>query len=453
MYNNKIIIFNFRRKIMLNEKLKTSVGLKTIIIGILVLLLMIPSVWIMSIIDERESYSQEALSDITSKWGGNQFITGPVLVIPVEFLNEDADGKKYISTKNIYLLSETLDVESIMEPETRYRGIYEILLYKSDILAKGKFNLKAIEELDLMNGKVRYDKAHVEIGISDLKGLTNNLKINWNGSEISARTGLKEGSTVSRGLNFLIPIQPKVKEYSYSMNINLNGSEQIQFSPTGKDTKVKISAPWNHPSFCGDFLPQQKTIDDQHFEAQWKIFNLNRNFSHISFGNPLHIEDNFFGVKLFYPVDQYQQTTRSVKYAFLFLSLTFVCFFLIEILSKKQIHPIQYLLIGSGMVLFYLVLLSLSEHLSFSLAYLIACVSMIILIGLYTKAALGEFRLTSIVSAVLLTFYGFLFINLQLQDYALLVGSFGLFITLAALMYFTRKIDWFSALKQNNIQS
>ena len=413
---------------------------------------MIPSVWIMSIIDERESYRQEALSDITSKWGGNQFITGPVLVIPVEFLNEDADGKKYISTKNIYLLSETLDFESILEPEIRYRGIYEILLYKSDILAKGKFNLNIIEELDLMNGKIRYDKAHVEIGISDLKGLTNNLKIIWNGTEISARTGLKEGSTVSRGLHFLIPIQPKVKEYFFSMNINLNGSEQIQFSPTGKDTKVKISAPWNHPSFCGDFLPQQKTIDNRHFEAQWKIFNLNRNFPHISFGNPLHVEDNFFGVKLFYPVDQYQQTTRSVKYAFLFLSLTFVCFFLIEILSKKQIHPIQYLLIGSGLVLFYLILLSLSEHLSFSMAYLIACVSMIVLIALYTKAALGEFRLTSIVSAVLLTLYGFLFINLQLQDYALLVGSFGLFITLAALMYFTRKIDWFSALKQENKQ-
>jgi inner membrane protein len=419
-------------------------------IGILVLLLMIPSVWIMSIIDEREAYRQEALSDITTKWGGSQFIAGPVLVIPVDFLNEDADGKKYISTRNIYLLSESLDIECSMEPEIRYRGIYEILLYKSDILTKGKFNLSVIDELDLMNGKVRYDKAYIEIGISDLKGLTNNLKINWNGTEISARTGLKERSSVSKGLHFLIQIQPKITEYSFEMKINLNGSEQIQFSPTGKDTQVNISAPWNHPSFCGDFLPQQKIIDDQHFEAQWEIFNLNRNFPHISFGNPLHVEDNFFGVKLFYPVDQYQQTTRSVKYTFLFLSLTFVCFFLIEILSKKQIHPIQYLLIGSGIVLFYLVLLSLSEHMAFSIAYFIACASMILLIAFYTKSALGEFKLTFIVSAVLLTLYGFLFINLQLQDYALLVGTIGLFIMLAAVMFFTRKIDWFAALKQDN---
>jgi inner membrane protein len=438
---------------MLNEKLKTSIGAKTIMIGLLVLLLMIPSVWIMSIIDERESYRQEALSDITSKWGGSQFVAGPVLVLPVEFLNEDADGKKYISTKNIYLLSESLDIENSLEPEIRYRGIYEILLYKSDILAKGKFDTRTIDELDLMNGKIRYDKAYVEIGISDLKGLTNNLKINWNGKEISARTGLKERSTVSKGLHFLIPLQPKVNEYNFALDINLNGSEQIQFSPTGKDTKVKISASWNHPSFCGDFLPQQKIIDDKHFDANWKIFNLNRNFSHISFGNPLQIEDNFFGVKLFYPVDQYQQTTRSVKYTFLFLSLTFVCFFLIEILSKKQIHPIQYLLIGSGIVLFYLVLLSLSEHMAFSTAYIIACASMILLIAFYTKSMLGEFRLTSIVSAVLLILYGFLFINLQLQDYALLVGSFGLFITLAAVMFFTRKIDWFSALKHENKQA
>lgn len=437
---------------MLNEKLKTSVGVKAIIIGILVLLLMIPSVWIMSIIDEREAYRYEALQDITSKWGNNQFFAGPVLVLQVEYLNEDADGKKYISTKNIYLLSETLDIEASLEPEIRYRGIFEIFLYKSDILTKGKFDLSAIDELDLMNGKVRYDKAYIEIGISDLKGLTNNLKINWNDNEILARTGLKASSTVSKGLHFLVPIQAKVNEYTFSMIINLNGSEQIQFSPTGKDTKVKISAFWNHPSFCGDFLPQQKIIDDQHFEAQWKIFNLNRNFPHISFGDPLQVEDNFFGVKLFYPVDQYQQSTRSVKYTFLFLSLTFVCFFLIEILSKKQIHPIQYLLIGSGIVLFYLVLLSLTEHMAFSIAYFIACTGMILLIAFYTKFALGEFKLTFIVSAVLLTLYGFLFINLQLQDYALLVGSIGLFVTLAAVMFFTRKIDWFTALKQENIE-
>jgi len=435
---------------MLNEKLKTSVGVKAIIIGILVLILMIPSVWIMSIIDERELYRQEALHDITSKWGDNQFLAGPVLVLPVDFLNEDTDGKKYISTSNIYLLSESLAIETSLEPEIRYRGIYEILLYKSDILTKGKFDLNEIDELDLLNGKVRYDKAHVEIGVSDLKGLTNNLTLNWNGNEISARTGLKASSTVSKGLHFLVPIQAKVNEYRFSMKIKLNGSEQIQFSPTGKDTRVKISAPWNHPSFCGDFLPQDKTIDDQHFEAQWKIFNLSRNFPHISFDHPLKVEDNYFGVKLFYPVDQYQQTTRSVKYTFLFLSLTFVCFFLIEILSKKLIHPIQYLLIGAGIVLFYLILLSLSEHMAFSIAYIIACSSMILLIAFYTKSALGEFKLTSIVSAVLLILYGFLFINLQLQDYALLVGSIGLFVTLAAVMFFTRKIDWFSALKQNN---
>jgi len=433
---------------MLNEKLKTSVGLKIIIIGILIVLLMIPSVWIMTIIDDREGYRQEVLSDITSKWGGNQYVAGPVLIIPVEFLNENTLGQKFISTKNIFLLSESLEVESNLQPEIRYRGIYEILLYQSGMNLKGKFNLDAIEELDLMHGKIRYDKAYLEIGISDLKGLTNNLKVNWNGQEIPARTGLKEKSSVSKGLHFLIPLQKDKKEYVYSMNMNLNGSVQIRFSPTGKNTIVKISAPWTHPSFCGDFLPQQKLIDDQHFEAEWEIFNLNRNFSHISFGTPNNIEDNFFGVNLFYPVDQYQQTTRSVKYAFLFLSLTFVCFFLIEILSKKQIHPLQYLLVGSGIVLFYLLLLSLTEHMAFSIAYLIACISMIALIALYTKSALGEFKLTLIVSAVLLALYGFLFINLQLQDYALLVGSLGLFITLAGVMFFTRKIDWFAALNQ-----
>jgi inner membrane protein len=435
---------------MLNEKLKTSVGAKLLMISFLVLLLMIPSIWISSIISEREERREEVLYDITSKWGSDQFITGPILVIPVEFIGEYADGKKYTTTSYIYLLSESLDIESTLDPELRYRGIYQILLYKSDILTKGKFNLNNLEELDLINGKIRYDKAHLEIGISDLKGLTNNLKIKWNGKDISAKTGLKESSVISKGLHFLIPLQSKIKEYSFIMNINLNGSEQIQFSPTGKDTKVRISSPWNHPSFCGDFLPQLKIIDNQHFEAQWKIFNLNRNFPHISLGNPLKIEDNFFGIKLFYTVDQYQQTTRSIKYAFMFIGLTFICYFLIEIISKRQIHPIQYLLIGSGLILFYLVLLSLSEHLTFSIAYLIAYISMILLIAFYTKASLGEFRLVSIVSTVLFVLYGFLYINLQLHDYALLFGSIGLFITLAAVMFFTRNINWFTVLKLDN---
>ena len=373
---------------MINEKLKTSVGVKLFMIGFLVLILMIPSIWILSIISEREEYRAGALSDITSKWGGNQFIAGPVLVIPVEYINEDDDGKKYTSTRFIYLLSETLDIESTLIPEIRYRGIYQILVYKSDIFFNGNFNLNILNELDIMNGEVRYDKAHLEIGISDLKGLTNNLILNWNDHEVSARTGLRASSLVSKGLHFLPTIQPEKNEYAFSIKINLNGSEQIQFSPTGKDTKVKISSSWDHPSFTGDFLPQQKTIENQYFEAQWEIFNLNRNFPHISFGNPIKIEDNYFGVNLFYPVDQYQQTTRTVKYAFLFLGLTFICYFLIEILSKKQIHPIQYLLIGSGLVLFYLVLLSLSEHLTFSLAYLIACISMILLIDFLYQISL-----------------------------------------------------------------
>jgi inner membrane protein len=403
----------------------------------------------MNIIDDREAYRLDALLDITSKWGSSQFISGPVLVIPVEFLQTDEKGNKYTTSRILYLLPEILQIDCNLNPEIRYRGIYEILLYKSEMKIKGIFNIEILNDFELDNGIIRFDKAHLELGVSDLKGLTNNLTLDWNGNQIFARPGSKTYSAVSKGLHFLIPLQSKVKEYVFDMKLNLNGSEQIQFSPAGKDTQVKISAPWNHPSFCGDFLPQQKIIDDHHFEAQWNIFNLNRNFPNISYGSPIKIEDNFFGVRLFYPVDQYQQTSRSVKYVFLFLSLTFVCFFLIEILSKKLIHPIQYSLIGSGIVLFYLILLSLTEHMAFTTAYIIACSAMIFLIAFYTRAVLRNFKLALLVSSVLLVLYGFLFINLQLQDYALLVGSIGLFIALTVLMFFTRKIDWFSTLKQN----
>ena len=431
---------------MFAEKLKTSIGLKITVLAGLTLVLLIPALMIQGTIHEREKRRSEVLEEITSKWGGSQNITGPVLSIPVEYVMADPDGKIRQYTSIIYLLPDSLNIQAEMLPEIRYRGIYEILLYTANLGFSGKFNLAKIESLDLKNGTLMYDQAILEFGISDLKGLNNHVVMQWENSPQNTNPGIINCTSIKKGVHLRSPLDKEKSQYYFQMNLSLNGSNSISFVPVGEENHTSLESNWQHPSFMGDFLPKLRNIDEKHFTADWKILNLNRNFPQISFGNPIEFDHTIFGVELFYPVDQYQKTTRTVKYAIMFIGLTFIAFLLIEILNRKLLHPIQYLLVGSGLVLFYILLLSLSEHMSFPLAYFLAALSLILLVSFYARAIFKDTRFMLVIAGVLVILYGFLYLNLQLQDYALLLGSIGLFIMLAIVMYLTRNFDWFSKL-------
>jgi inner membrane protein len=246
-------------------------------------------------------------------------------------------------------------------------------------------------------------------------------------------------------------LSPDRPTYAFTAELTLNGSEHLQFIPVGKQTLVKVTSPWSDRSCVGRYLPEQRTVDAAGFSAHWKILQINRSFAQHWTGAPgmdPHVADFAFGVRLLQPVDEYQKTMRSAKYAIMFISLTFLAFFLTEIFNKKTLHPIQYALIGFALVLFYCMLLSLSEHISFNLAYLASSASIIALVAGYARSVLGSKRFAAIVSGVMALLYGFLFIILQLEDYALLFGSLGLFGILALVMYLTRQIDWFSVGKE-----
>jgi inner membrane protein len=431
---------------MFAEKLKTSIGLKITVLAGLTLALLIPALMIQGTVHERERRRSEVLDEITSKWGGTQNITGPVLSIPVEYVMADSNGKIGQYTSIIYLLPDSLNIQGTMLPEIRYRGIYEILLYTANLGFSGKFDLAKMNSLDLKNGTIRYDQAILEFGISDLKGLNDRLDIKWENSTQNASPEIINCTSIKKGFHLRSPLDRDKSQYNFQMNLNLNGSNSISFMPVGEENYASLQSTWRHPSFMGGFLPKVRNIDEKHFTAEWKILNLNRNFPQISFGNPIEFDNTNFGVELFYPVDQYQKTTRTVKYAIMFIGLTFIVFLLIEILSRKLLHPVQYLLVGSGLVLFYILLLSLSEHMSFPLAYFLAALSLILLVSFYTRAILKDTRFMLVIAGVLAILYGFLYVNLQLQDYALLLGSIGLFVMLAVVMYLTRNIDWFSKL-------
>jgi inner membrane protein len=438
---------------MMREKSKHSVGLKVIIIGGLIILLLIPTLIIQFIIFERESRRAEVLREVTAKWGDQQKLTGPILSIPVEFNKTDQYGNKQTCTRYIYLLPDSLVYNGELLPEIRYRSIFEILLYSYDGIISGNFNLTHLKDLDLKDGQIKYDQAVTEFGISDMKGVSDQIRFNWDGSSAEVQPGKKYCTNLSQGFHIKSPLEQNIDSYNFSCELRLNGNTKIGFTPLGKNTVARINAAWEHPGFIGDYLPNRREISQNRFTAEWQVLHLNRDIPQFTYNEQIPFDKTSFGVQLILPVDQYQKTMRTVKYAIMFIGLTFLAFFLIEILNGKMLHPIQYLLVGSGLVLFYILLLSLSEHLFFPLAYSIASLSLILLISLYSRAILRDTRFMLIISSVLTLLYGFLYVDLQLEDYALLLGSIGLFVILAVVMYLTRNLNWYNILPEKEAKS
>lgn len=431
---------------------KHSVMLKVGSIGFLILILMIPMAMIQSLVMERRNRQMEAITEIGSKWGHEQCLSGPILVVPyktVENINETETGKESVQEKVTnhlaYFLPEELNITGKMNPEVRYRGIFQVAVYSSNLSVNGHF---AAPQLENSNREtvVDWESAYITIGISDLRGIRENIQFAWNNNEIKCEPGVRLNKILRSGVTVrnLLNENPDGNGYPFAFNLQLNGSNGLNFVPVGKETNVLLSSTWANPSFDGAFLPEDRNITDAGFEARWKVLELNRNYPQHWVDDHYELETSSFGVSLKLPVETYQITDRSMKYAILFVSLTFLVFFFVEILRRMRVHPIQYGLVGLGLVLFYLLLLSLSEQISFGVAYLMGSIGIIVLITSYSASILKSNRLTALLASVLTLLYTFLYVLLQLQDYALLIGSIGLFMILATVMYLSRKIDWYA---------
>jgi inner membrane protein len=427
---------------------RNSISLRIFIIGFLIALLMIPSMMIALLINERENRKREAIAEVTSKWAQAQTVGGPVITIPYEEIWKDDQGKIKSTIQYLQVLPETLEINGNVKPQIRYRGIYKAVLYNAKLNLQGSFSLAQIAGLNLVPGKIKWNDAFVSINIPDMRGIKDTIELQWNDRGFLFEPGIKKGNDCfDSGVSVNVPLRPEIptSKYKFALKLNLNGSEEFNILPLGKRTAVRLSSSWNTPSFDGAFLPEKRKITKTGFEADWKVLDLNRNYPQqwVGQSNGENILRSKFGVKLISPVDEYTKTMRSVKYLIMFVALTFLIFFLVEVFNKKRIHPIQYLLIGFALCIFYVLLLSLSEHLHFELAYAIASLSIIGLISFYVKSALGGKILTLITAGSLVVLYGFLYVLLQNQDYALLLGSIGLFIILATVMYLSRKVDWY----------
>ena len=311
---------------------------------------------------------------------------------------------------------------------------------------RGNYSFPDFSQWKIASDNILWEDAVIYFGITDMRGINKTIDMKWNNIQLSLIPGVKENPLVTKGIYSPVLINKEKKSLqSFEIKLNLRGSSTLSFLPLGKNTEVQIKSDWPSPSFNGTFLPKERTIDNNGFNAKWEIFDYNREFPQSWTDKMISVNDTEFGVELFLPVDEYQKTERSTKYAILFIILTFAAvFILFEILNKRRIHPIQYLLVGFSLTIFYLLLISLSEHISFNWAYLISSLSIVTIITIYGKSLCKKNSLTLIFTSVLISLYGFLFFTLQLEDYSLLVGSIGLFIILSIIMIFTRKIDWYN---------
>jgi inner membrane protein len=458
----------------LNSWLKESITIKLLSIGFLMLILLIPSVWIQNLIEERQQRAESAISEISDKWAGSQNISGPILVIPYkqqETIYLDKQKEKVEikeSTHKLYVLPNVLHMNGQVDPEIRHRGIFDAVVYTASLQIQAEFNLPDFRKFDITEGQLLWQEAHLITAISDLRGITENPVIlsgnqtlmteptnntgimirnfsNEFDNELS-KTNFVQSHYTSNGISSQLNWGSK-DDFVESFNIKLQikGSNRISFIPTGKTTNLKLNGSWEDPSFEGNFLPADYNISKNQFDATWKVLHFNRPIEQYWTDDNIKLSGSEFGLKLFLPVDQYQKSIRSSKYGHLIILLTFIALFLVEIIQKIKIHPFQYILIGAALIIYYALLLSISEQFGYHIAYFISSVATIALISTYSFTFLVSKKLVYLLSTLLSLFYALIFVIIILQDYSLLVGSVGLFIMIAALMYFSRKINWYQS--------
>lgn len=424
-------------------KVRESTTFKVFVIGFLVLVLLIPARMVRSLVRERERRQSGVVHEIASKWGGAQTVSGPILSLPCATTIQGPDGKPLRVTHWLHVLPDTLAVTGAVAPEVRYRGMYEVVLYNARIGLDAEFTLPDLKAMDLPEKGIAWDRAFIAVGITDRKGVREEIRARVNGSEVDMESGIECADVLGSGVSVRTPLNRRSGRITFQTDLNLNGSQRLAFAPVGKQTEVELTSSWDSPSFDGAFLPAERTVASSGFTAKWKILHLNRNYPQAWIGNQHAIKDSAFGVGLVIPTDAYRKTERMAKYAAMFIALTFLAFFLSEVLNRVRLHPFQYLLIGLALVVFYTLLLSIAEHLSFGRGYLVSSAATVLLITGYARSILKRGALAALVGAMLAILYGYLYVLLQLEDYALLLGSIGLFVILGLVMYLTRRIDWY----------
>ncbi|MCB0454010.1 MAG: cell envelope integrity protein CreD [Aequorivita sp.] len=443
-----------QKKSKFSNWMRNSITARMLVVGFLLLVLLIPLEFVKSLINERAYRQEEVVREINEKWGNEVLLSGPIVKIPYKVISEEKifnekSNSYYTKTKetveNAYFFPDKLNITSNVDTKPLNRSIYESVVYSAAIDVKGNFPIIDFSDTDIPEENILWEKATVLLKTSNLKGIKTTPIVNLASEALSM--------TPQYSTDYLNTIQSNyianAKEIfaaplPFSFDLKINGSESLKFLPIGKETDASMKSNWHSPSFDGNFLPEDtnKEISQEGFTATWRILQINRQFEQSFFGHMPDLSASAFGTKLIIPVDEYQKSERTAKYGILVIGLTLLVFLLIQLVSKVYIHPFQYMMIGLALVMFYTLLISISEHSNFFKAYAIAAFSVLALITVYSRAILKGFKFPLLICASLASLYGFIYVIIQLENYALLVGSIGLFLILAIIMFASRRIDW-----------
>lgn len=429
----------------------TMLTVKLVVIGVLGLALWIPTSIVGVLVKERADRRDEVVSEVSETWGREQIIQGPVLSVPVVSPGEDPDGRPVKRTGWVHQLPHSLDISGELEPEVRYRAIYEVVLYRGALRLHGSFPPLDPARWGVPPEDVLWERAVLTFGVSDAKGLREVPRLVLGGEERMLEPGAGKGpfpDGLGAAVHLPLPGEGNGAAIPFEIEVELAGSESLHFLPMARETDVELVAPWPDPSFDGAFLPVTRDITENGFGASWRVLALHREVPQL-----WRVQDGFdtshgdtlrqaaFGVRLLFPVDAYQRTTRSVKYSVLFSLLTLLGFFAVEVGGRTAIHPVQYMVIGFALCLFYTLLLSLSELIGFNPAYAVAGFVIVALVSAYIHAIVRSRLLTALCAGVLAVVYCSLFVMLQLEELALLMGTVLLLVLCAVVMVLTRRLN------------
>jgi inner membrane protein len=450
------------------NSITSSGGFKIGMLAVLILLLLIPMFMIRFLIYERSERSVEAENSIMEAWGSQFTLYGPVIRIPVVEQQEirtksEKEGEKVeivLHNKALWITPKDVSIYANFSAEKKRRGIFSVALFSGEVSLTGSFTFERAEGEIKSNQTIHPEQAEIIIGLTSQKGIRRVIKTDWRGNELFFKPGNRNFSFDFRddnGVNALSPFDTKGVN-TFDIKFAVQGGKSINALPIGETTIAHIISDWPSPSFQGGFLPANYSLSENGFDAEWEISYLSRSIPLFwitgekdDYNGKMSLKPELFGVDFFKPLDHYALNERAVKYAILFLIIPFLTLFFLEIFSKKSIHPAQYLLSGLANIIFYLLLLSISEHLSFSAAYLIASVSLTCMMALYARALLDVWTRSAYMGLVMVLLYLILYLTLNAEDWALLIGSIMAFVICGVVMFITRKLDWNSLnLKQDS---
>jgi inner membrane protein len=426
-----------------------SPGFKLLLIILLTIATAAPLLLIELALTGRQGRASDAAQDIATGWGGAQTIAGPMLFVPYEVTVENVvDGKTVQSTSRstAVLLPSTLNLDTSADTQTRWRGIFPVPVYRAAVSLRAQFDKADIAGLAPDGARMLWEQAYIGILVSDVRGLAGNIALQANARKVGFEPGIGIDGISAQGIHAPLALAGPPDGLTLAADFAVRGSRELSFASLGRQTTAHLKSGWPDPSFFGVFLPSEHRIGKSGFDAAWTVPYLARGYGQ-SFQTAesalTTVQNNAnFGVRFYQPVDFYQLVERSLKYAVLFVGLAFLIFFVAELISGRRLHGAQYTMIGAAQVLFYLLLLSFAEHIGFTAAYLLAGAATVLLTTLYAASAFASWRKAAGLGAVLTALYGLLYLILQQEDYALLIGALVLFCALAATMFTTRRVEW-----------